>query len=152
LGQETALPCDWPEPWDAGAPELHVMATSWKLAVLYEINPASGEGIAMVRFERPVAHRLGCPNDEAIEGHPLHGHGLRAFGAHLIANSKWIAEMMRINSVHSQFDTAHWADRRHYLLAFKEDVFECIARGHTVSRLDLTMDEALQTAFRTLSP
>jgi hypothetical protein len=152
LGQETALPCDWPEPWDAGAPNLRVLATSFSVAVVYATKPASGNALAMVRFERPVAHRLGCPNDEAIAGHPLHGRGLDAFRAHLVANSAWIAEMMRINSVHRQFNAARWADCRHYLLAFKEDVFECIARGHQVSRLEGTMEEALQTAILTLSP
>jgi hypothetical protein len=40
--------------------------------------------------------RFGGPNDEAIEGHPLHGRGLAAYRAHEVINSAWIEERIRI--------------------------------------------------------
>ena len=42
---------------------------------------SSDEYVATVRFERPIAHFFGPPNDEAFSGHPLAQRGLRPYGA-----------------------------------------------------------------------
>lgn len=36
-----------------------------------------------------------------------------------------------------------WSRARHYLLVFKEDIFECIARDHRIERVDVTMHDAV---------
>lgn len=73
----------------------------------------------------------------------LHGRGLEPYAAHLIANSRWIADLTRINAVHDLYKPDAWSRVRHYLLVFKEDIFECIARDHRIERIDVTMHDAV---------
>ncbi|MGZ3438096.1 MAG: hypothetical protein ACXVDD_01185 [Polyangia bacterium] len=142
LEEETAVACDWPEPWDIGAPNVHVLASSWKVFLLYEPSGDVGATV-VVELVRCSAHRLGAPNDEVLHGHPLHGRGLEPYRAHLIANSRWIADLMRINSVHDLYKPDAWSRARHYLLVFKEAIFECIAHDHRIERVDVTMHDAV---------
>ena len=148
-GEETALSCPWDVPWDTGAPLPHVVASGHKAYLLYlvsepdpdwdgsyvtVVDPAIPEAlpIALVAFTGYYDLRFGGPNDEVFEGHPLYGKGLEAYGAHLIANSRWLAELEQINAVHSNYSPAVWKDRRHYLLLFHDEMFECIAEGHAI--------------------
>ena len=80
-----------------------------------------------MEFERCYSHRLGGPNDEVIQGHPLNGKGLEAYRAHEIRNSKWLAAERATNSVHSQFREESWTRTKHYFLYFNDECFECLA-------------------------
>jgi hypothetical protein len=86
---------------------------------------------AILTFKGCVSCKFGDPNDEAIEGHPLYGRGIDAGGAYIIMNSPWLEELKKINSVHPQFDNQSWSEKRHYLLFFKDNAFECIAKDAT---------------------
>lgn len=80
---------------DAGAPMPLVLADEVTAVVAYGVPDADlpaieplidgaaedGEIMAVVRFVGCHAHMLGPPNDEAFEGHPLAGRGLRPYGA-----------------------------------------------------------------------
>lgn len=164
---ECAAEIPWSPPWDVGAPLPHVLSSGLQTFVIYNmreanpgwdgssahrVDPASGELrlIAMVEFERCIAHRLGPPNDEALHGHPLHGRGLVAYGAHIVERSRWIAELMKINSVHSQYDPERWAQYQHYLLAFHDQTLECIARGYTCKQTLSSFTEALGACVKAL--
>src|SRR2546423_1486653 len=70
----------------------------------------------------------------AIQGHPLHGKGLRTYAAHQVVNSHWIAEAERVNSVHPQH-RGGWHERlNHYVFCFHDEMFECLAEGFTTAR------------------
>jgi len=90
----------------------------------------------------------GAPNDEVINGHPLYGRGLVAYGAHTVERSRWIREQEKINSVHPQHRPGWEARYRHYVLAFHDETFECIACAHTVKAALSTFADALQQCAR----
>jgi hypothetical protein len=162
-GNEAAMPISWQPAWNTGAPLPHLIAGGGRIVLLYLVqvpdpswdgtyatmkdpSSSSSESIAIVEFERVTAHRFGTPNDEVLHGHPLFGRGLRAYGAHKVVNSTWLAELQRINSVHAGYDPAHWSDRVHYLLSFHDETFECIAGSHAVEVVEATFREALALA------
>lgn len=93
-------------------------------------SESDGEVVAVVQFSRPSAHFFGPPNDEAFEGHPLAGRGLRPYSAFEIENSSWVRNMEQRNRVHPQHSPSSYHDRRHFVLAFHDSTFECVARGY----------------------
>ncbi len=147
-GEPACMPLEWQPRWSIGAPCPHVVAGSktylvymvdevdptWDGTTARRVDPSSNEHelLAVVEFLRCYAHRFGGPNDEVWRGHPLHGKGLDLYGAHLVANSAWIAAERTTNQVHSQFRPERWANLRHYLLLFHDQMFECLAEAHAI--------------------
>jgi hypothetical protein len=84
---------------------------------------------ALVEFVRPAAHCFGPPNDEAFEGHPLAARGLHPYGAFEVRDSSWIRALERMNRVHPHHRPEHFAGLRHYVFAFHDSTFECVAEG-----------------------
>lgn len=160
-GEETALQIDWEVPWDVGAPLPHVLAYTNKVfliylsadeAPLFKTNPVNPEDEqpALVQFKGCHAFKFGDPNDEVLHGHPLYGRGLELYSAHIVANSSWLAELQRINSVHEYYDASIWHDLKHYLLTFHDDTFECIARGYSIEVLQRNLRQAVEEAVERL--
>ena len=166
-GEECAVEIPWSLPWDTGAPMPHVLSSGLRTFVVYNmrepdpnwdgsyanaVDPASRELrlIATVEFERCIAHRFGSPNDEVLHGHPLHGRGLVAYRAHVVERSRWIADLMKINSVHSQYNPDIWGQYQHYLLAFHDEILECVARTHSCKETLSSFPEALEACTRNL--
>jgi hypothetical protein len=148
-GEAYAVPLDGLPPADVGAPLPHLLADgrhvllayyvaehdpSWDGTSVTVIDPAENREalLAVVELEGYLSVRMGVPNDEALQGHPLYSRGLRAYAMHLVVNSSWIAELERINSVHAHYQGGWQAWARHYLFTFHDETFECIARSHTV--------------------
>jgi hypothetical protein len=158
-GEQYAIEIDFPLRWDRGAPIPHLLMrerTAFLLFVLHNDEselPARTVRVRQRTIDRPVGivefhgcliARLGHPNDEAREGHPLEGKGLGGYRAHEVLNSRWIAEHEAINAVHPQH-TGNWHARlHHYLFGFHDSTFECIAAGYSAERLDLAMPLALR--------
>ncbi len=148
-GDETALPCPWEVPWDIGAPLPHVISSGSRTFLIYlvrepdhdwdgtyvtVVDPTSGDTqpLALVEFTGCYAFLFGGPNDDAMEAHPLHGKGLAPYGAHLIDNSRWIDHFASIETAYQGHRSAYWSELKHYLLLFHDEMFECIARSHTI--------------------
>jgi len=141
MGLPYAAPLDLGVTWDAGAPLPFLVAGRRTFVAFYPsdtdpaldgldpdyIGPQRGVGVA--EFHLATSVKMGSPNDEVLHGHPLWGYGLELYGAHVVANSPWIKELMGINRVHEQFSESRWTDKRHYLLAFHDETVECVARG-----------------------
>jgi hypothetical protein len=150
-GDEYAEELDFELPWDTGAPLPHVVANGHRTLLMYYlpnrdpdwdgtwvrvVDPTAPEPhpLGVVEFHRVHSVRLGGPNDEAIDGHPLSGKGLRAYAAHRVVNSRWIAEAERINSVHP-YHRGGWHERlNHYVFCFHDETFECLAESFTTRR------------------
>ena len=139
---------DAPSP-DVGAPLPHLICDEHHVLLAYLINepdPAwdgsyvnvvgpdsEGYPVAVVRFDRPYAHMFGPPNDEAFYGHPLAKRGLESYAVFEVRDSSWLRRLERMNSVHPYHDRERFmADRRHFVFAFHDTMFECIAQGYTV--------------------
>jgi hypothetical protein len=89
-----------------------------------------GEPASIVRFIRPYASLFGPPNDEAFAGHPLAERGLHPYGAFEVQQSSWIRSLAEMNSVHPHHRSELFADYRHFVLAFHDTTFECVATGY----------------------
>lgn len=132
-----------------GAPCPVIVASEHELVVAYFVEVAdpdwdgtsvrvvtgdAEEAAARVEFVRPLAHFFGPPNDEAFSGHPLAGRGLHPYGAFEIIGSSWVRSLERMNRVHRQHRPEHFASYRHFVLAFHDSTFECIAKGYSPQR------------------
>ena len=162
--EEHAVPlAGFPVRWDIGAPLPQLLRNDYRALLAFYVktvdpawdgtyarivDPASdaSEQLALVTFTRCTSAKLGAPNDEVFHGHPLHGKGLDGYTAQLVRNSRWLAELQRINSVHAGYDPARWQGRNHYVLWFHDTTFECVAEGFTVELHSTSMRRLLAIA------
>jgi hypothetical protein len=145
-GEQYAEVLDLGFRWDIGAPLPHLLCNgSRAFVVCFAERPDQSFDGTSVEIVSPddertdwfgiielwgcASVRLGAPNDEAIEGHPLEGKGLAGYVAHEVRNSAWLEEHIRINSVHPNHSDEIWRARRHYFLMFHDEMFEAIADG-----------------------
>jgi hypothetical protein len=162
-GEPHAIPLDFPIRWDAGAPLPHVVCDDGRTLLVFRVrvpNPrwdgsnaaiksptdTTPEPLALVEFQRCVSTKIGAPNDEVLEGHPLYGRGLAAYTAQRVVSSPWLAELERINSVHSQYAPEHWRSLHHYVFWFHDSTFECAAQSFTVEVFHETFAAVLARA------
>lgn len=109
---------------------VQVPNPGWDVTSTRIVYPDSAEEpVAIVQFELPRATYLGAPNDEAFEGHPLASRGLRPYAAYEVRDSSWVRTLERMNSVHPSHSPAPFRSLRHYVFAFHDSTFECVARG-----------------------
>ncbi len=141
--------CDFPVRWNTGAPLPHLIRNDHRtfLAFLVRVpdpgwdgsyvtikSPAdtTAEPLALVEFQGCISAKLGAPNDEVFDGHPLQGRGLEAYTAQIVLNSPWLAELERINSVHQGYRPQSWKSLSHYVFWFHDSTFECVAQSYSV--------------------
>ena len=92
-----------------------------------------GEPLALVEFSGYGSFMFGAPNDEAFNGHPLYSRGVHPYGAFLIEDSSWVRQLERMNSVHPYHNPKRYEQLKHYVFAFHDSTFECVAEGFTVT-------------------
>jgi hypothetical protein len=141
MGLPYAEPADLGVKWDTGAP-LPVLISGLRTFVVFYLNlhdpifggadprsrgPRGDHGIGVVEFKTATSVKMGSPNDEVLQGHPLWGSGLELYQAHEVRNSAWIKELMDVNRVHSEFRESHWSRKRHFVLTFHDETVECVA-------------------------
>ncbi len=148
-GEEYAIPFDFPVQWDTGAPLPFLIVNDYKTFLLFHVRVddpewdgtyitiqdpanANADPMALVEFEGCASAKLGAPNDEVFEGHPLYGKGLEGYTAQIVRNSKWLAELESINKVHRGYNSDSWRSLNHYVFWFHDNTFECIAEGYQV--------------------
>lgn len=88
-----------------------------------------GAGTAIVEFTRCLVTRFGYPNDEARWGIPFYEEA--SYGIYEVLNSSWIKEIVRLNR-YSFPTTSDGYVAKHYLFAFHDSTFECLADGLTL--------------------
>jgi len=133
--------------WCTGAPLPHLIANDYKTLLVFLVDrpdpkwdgsyvtiksPADRdvESLALVEFIRCASAKLGNPNDEVLSGHPLDGKGLDPYTPQIVRNSRWLAELERINSVHRQYNPERWRKLNHYVFWFHDTTFECVAESY----------------------
>lgn len=147
---------------DVGAPLPTIIADDYRLVLEYlmPIEDPNWDGtyvnvvttdtkgsVALIRFQHPYAHMMGAPNEEAISGHPLADRGLEAFAAFEVKQSSWIRILERMNSVHPYHDRQRFLElKRHFIFAFHDSTFECIANSFDISILNGSILDSVQTA------
>ncbi len=165
--EEHAVPLDFPVQWNTGAPMPQLLVNDQRALLIFLVrvpdsnwdgtyatikDPASEqrESLALVEFKHCISAKLGSPNDEVFAGHPLAGKGLEPYSAQQVKNSRWLAELQKINSVHAGYRPEMWQQRKHYIFWFHDDTFECIAEDFEVELHDCSMAELLSKACRRL--
>jgi len=158
-GEETALACEWEVLWEANAPMPHVMTAARKTYLMYAVQEpdlnldgssdklvqiSDVSTVALVKLIDCYAYTFGGPNDEVLSGHPLWGRGLSYSSAHVIAHSRWLAEAENINKVHQHYNPDRWKTRKHYLLSFKDETFECLASGYKIEVFRESLEQVAQ--------
>lgn len=158
--QEYAIPMEFPYAWSIGAPLPYLLQNDYRTFVTFllrehdpnwdgsyvkVVDPASSSphSIAVVEFKLCHATRMGAPNDEVFHGHPLDGKGMEPYTAQEVVNSRWLAEIEAINSVHSCYDPDSWKSLHHYVFWFHDSTFECVAESFEVETFDKTIPEIL---------
>jgi hypothetical protein len=86
-------------------------------------------GTAIVEFRLCSVTRFGYPNDEARAGIPQY-RGV-SYGIYEVVDSSWITELVQLNR-HSFPSTPDDHTSRHFILAFHDSTFECIAEDMTI--------------------
>lgn len=113
-----------------------VIPILWDRAVHVVYQVASGgeadDGpFAVVSFDGCLGFLGFGPNDEALHRHPLFEHGVKHYAIQEIVDSPWVEERARL--LHKDGDPRPFRDgQRHFLLAMKENSFECAARGYSL--------------------
>ena len=88
---------------------------------------------AVIQAASPYAHMFGPPNDEAFSGHPLAARGLSPYAVFEVERSSWIRSLEHMNSVHPHHRPERFATLKHYIFAFHDTTFECVAESFSVS-------------------
>lgn len=108
------------------------------------------EDVALVRFNRCIAHMLGAPNDEAFAGHPLESRGLRPYGVFRIDQSSWIRKLEKMNSVHPSHRPEVFRGLQHLVFAFHDSTFECVCQGFDVRTTKRSIREVIPEMVKLL--
>jgi len=124
---------------------------TWDGADVNAVSPDSpDQPIAIVRLDRPYAHLFGPPNDETLDGHPLAARGLCRYSVNEVIHSSWIHSLERMNSVHPCHRSEYFEQLKHYIFAFHDSTFECVAEGLTVKMHHGSMHSAIRLMVETL--
>jgi hypothetical protein len=150
-GHQFAEPIDLGVRMSAGAPEPQVISGSGNTIVVFYLSGQDMAAKGVVHFKGAYLTKFGGLNDEAMEGHPLHGHGLEPYVAHVVRNSEWISEAEQANSVHPNHKPG-WSERyQHYIICFHDETFECIAATWQADTVTATMADAMRLAVDRLA-
>lgn len=127
-----------------GAPLLKIYSSDNRLYLVFYsdfnsidektkmITPIITSKIAIIRFNRVLEYKYGLPNDELIFCHQLYKYGLESYSGFCLKDSPWIASTKELLSNHPYFSLSSIKDSKHFILSFKEGVFECIANRYDV--------------------
>jgi len=103
---------------------------------------------AIVEFQRCLLTRFGHPNDEARWGIPKYAGS--SYGIYEVKDSSWIKEVVAANR-HSFPATPDDYVRRHFLFAFHDSTFECLADDLSIKVVEQPYNEVFaETASRVL--
>jgi len=110
------------------------VSSYWNGLSVHIVAPTTSvEAVALVEFRRHRAFSFGSPNDEAFAGHPLTSRGLHPYGAFRVKDSSWIRELERMNQVHPLHKPERFQALEHFIFAFHDSTFECVAEGYDIS-------------------
>ena len=144
---------------DAGAACPNIICDSMHLKVLFyldlfnssepvtmikERDVENDTGIAILNFKRKYIHKFGVPGDETLHGHPYYQIGLKHYSFFSVEDSDWIKDIKRIASHHPYFNENNYNNLNHYVLTFKEGVFECVATDYSIEYSFDSMNNTLQ--------
>jgi hypothetical protein len=142
-GEPFVLEAPVMDAWPGMAHFTAVIGDSFHCTVLFATPKR--EHVAL-RFMSIAGYKVTGVSDEIIEGHPLTGRGLTAYRTFVVNNSPWLKELESTDSVHPNHRVERWRIYRHYLLCFKDRMFEAIAENAEHVGTFKTVQQALDHA------
>jgi hypothetical protein len=115
---------------DASAPRPAITATDDALSLAYS---GPGEEHFRVAFTGALVHYFGPPNDKTLRAHPMAAFGLSHLGAFEVQHSRWIEELRTMDRADRRHDDARFDRLRHFIWAFRDSTFECLAEGFAIA-------------------
>lgn len=153
-------------PINMGAPAPKILADDNNLILLFyvdvfnlpkitntitERDSFDDSGVAILKFKHTQIHKFGTPNDEVLIGHPYYDLGLKPYSIFSVNDSDWVKDIKRIQAKHPYFNDNSFDDLEHYIITFKDNTFECIAKGYDIEYSYDTMKECYERSVSNLS-
>ena len=119
-------------------------SSDWDGSDVRVVGPDTpGESLALVEFNSYSTFMFGAPNDEAFSWHPLAKRGLHPYTAFRIEDSSWVRQLEHMNSVHPYHKPERFERLKHFIFAFHDSTFECVAEGFVVSKHEGSLQSLL---------
>jgi len=152
---------------ETGAPVPVVVSNEYKLYLLYYYQKPTGDistsdmprersnkedrGVAVVTFKNFLIYKFGYPNAEVLQAHPYYTLGLEAYRLFEVMGSDWVQDIEQRNKVHPFHNPIRYKMYRHFLVAFEDSTFECVAAGMEIEfKPKMTMREGAATYMNTI--
>ena len=148
-GRPYAIPCECPISWDIGDPAPTLLQSDHNALLFFRLVN-DDHHVGRIVFKGLSSSSLGAPNDETFAGHPLFGSGFEHSCAMQVINSSWVAQLIRMNSVHPRHNPSFYSSKKHFVFPFHDTTFECIAESFTTAKVPLRLPEALRDAVSLL--
>lgn len=111
-----------PDP-DVDNPLPIVLSKDGTVVLSYVAFVANKDAHIMMTFHYAFGHRFGPPDRKGLASHPLAARGLKRDGVFEVLGSSWIRD-------------SFGGKGRHYVLTFKDVLFECAAEGYGTEKID----------------
>jgi hypothetical protein len=141
--QEHVLEISLGDAWNGTAYSPVVIGGAFDCVIAYATKDGRH---AAIGFRSIAGYKLTDVSDEILAGHRLTGRGLAAYRAFEVRNSTWIEELESVDRFHPQHSSDRWRTSRHYLLSFKDRMFEAISSRIEVVGIFSTSHEAVASA------
>jgi len=143
---------------DYGAPSPVLINDGANLQIIFYSDESFENGtfdfadqrVITLKFDRVSYHSMGPPNDEALNGHPYYELGLQSAGFYKLLNSELIERLNLMNRFHPYYQPNAIDNSQHYIITFKEKVFECVARGFEFNIQQTPLNEVAGAALKQL--
>lgn len=132
---------------NCGAPCPAIHSDENRLLCAYYIGEEGDtDTVAVLRFEVVLQFRMGYPNDEALNGHPLAKYGLESYRSYTVENSPLIVELENQNRVHAGHRPGMYGRFCHWIVTFHDETLDVVAlRALVVGRSQLPPSQAVRS-------
>ncbi len=110
----------------------------------------SDRGIGILNFDSYLNFKFGYPNDEALPGYPYYELGSIPYSFYKLEDSDWIKGLIEIEKSHPLYREDIFDDFNHYILIFRDSIFECIAKEFIFEYSEKSMGELLSGGVKEL--
>lgn len=123
-----------------------LLSDDYQLRLFFYNNSNNNERVEL-RFMSYSFFSFSPPNDEALNGHPYYELGLVSCGFFELLDSDLINKVKSYGRHHPYYNPKAYDDSHHYIITFKEQLFECIASQHEFETHEMKAYAAAATAL-----
>ncbi len=106
----------------------------------YSCNLCKTDNDVTLNFDDVKLHFTGClifkcgyPNEEIYMHYDYYTQSsMKKYSLYEIQESEWINELTATNRVHQRHTDAIFKSKKHFIILFEDEVFECIAASYQI--------------------